>query len=237
MKISTAATGAGLLALALASCAPPHPAPHPPLKTIARLTCPRAQGDLTLKSAAADGQSCAYSPEEGGEVSLQLLALNGKDSSAALAPLEASLAAEIPPSAHTGASVDAEGGNVKIEANGDGESHGKGKVDIDLPGIHIHANDDGASLAHADAAAKSGVRIDAGDNGARIHITEPGDGVRLSYILASDKPGPNGYKAVGYEARGPSAGPLVVAVIKSTSDDHDTLRHDIRALLKLNVGG
>jgi len=233
MNISTMAVSASLLALPLASCAPPHPAPHQPLKTIARLTCPQTQGDLTLKSVAADGQSCAYAPDDGGEVSLQLLPLGGKDPAAVLAPIEDSLAAEIPSRSDAGAGD----GNVKINANEDSGSHGKNKVDIDLPGIHIHANDDGASLAHAGGPAKSGVQIDAGDNGARIHISEPGEGVRLSYILASDKPGPNGYKAVGYEARGPSAGPLVVAVIKTQSDDHDAMRHDIRALLKMNVGG
>ncbi|MGI9168967.1 MAG: hypothetical protein ACR2FH_02155, partial [Caulobacteraceae bacterium] len=63
----------------------------------------------------------------------------------------------------------------------------------------------------------------------------PGSGIRRSFILASDNPGPGGYKTVGYEARGPVGGPLVVASAKAKSDDN--LKDDMRDLLRLNVGG
>ena len=54
--------------------------------------------------------------------------------------------------------------------------------------------------------------------------------------LAADRPGPTAYRAVGYLARGPVAGPLVVASFKAT-DQHQDWRgdHDLNALLALNV--
>ncbi len=61
--------------------------------------------------------------------------------------------------------------------------------------------------------------------------------MRRSFILASDTPGPSGYKMVGYEARGPQTGPLVVATMMAKTDDHDELRDAVRDLLKANVGG
>jgi hypothetical protein len=82
-----------------------------------------------------------------------------------------------------------------------------------------------------------GVTINAGDNGAEIRVSEPGSGMRFSFILASDNPGPHGYKLAGYEARGPASGPLVVASILAKSEEHDDLYHDVHKLLSLNVGG
>ena len=94
-----------------------------------------------------------------------------------------------------------------------------------------------ANPGHDSAGNGTGVSIDAHDKDARISINESGSGVRLSYIQASDNPGPHGYKSVGYDARGPSAGPLAVVSMKSKSDDVDDLREAARALLKRNVGG
>jgi hypothetical protein len=61
--------------------------------------------------------------------------------------------------------------------------------------------------------------------------------VREIYLLESDTPGPKGFHAAGYDARGPSGGPLVVATILAKEKGQDSLRHDVRALLRLNVGG
>jgi hypothetical protein len=60
----------------------------------------------------------------------------------------------------------------------------------------------------------------------------------MSYILASDTPGPHGYRMAAYEARGPSAGPLAVAsILAKDHESHDELRHEVRDLLARNVGG
>jgi hypothetical protein len=242
--------------LALIGCTPPHPHFHTarPFKTIGRLDCPTAQGELSLKNAAPDGRSCLYSGPDGAQVTLQLIDLQGGDIQGALAPLTADLRSELPA--------------VQNKTAG-GE---KDNVDIDLPGIHIHAHDHGSSKsavamgsgAAAPSAAASGsnasvtvngesddaanihigggdkgVVIDAGDNGAEIHISKGGGGANQIFILASDTAGPHGYKFVSYEARGPQAGPLAVVSVKSPGerDDNDDLRHEMGRLLQRNVGG
>ena len=227
--------GAAASALWIAGCTPPH-SHHwagSRLKTIDSLDCPDSQGDLTRKSQSADGKTCVYADESGAAVTLQLVSLNGGDAKNALAPIEDDLKKELPPQA--GEKSDNDSGN------------GSGRVDIDLPGIHIHASgkDDDKGDAKIDiggpgrdsAGGGPGVSIDAHDKNARISINESGSGVRLSYIQASDDPGPHGYKSVSYDARGPSAGPLAVVTIKSKSDDVDDLRDAARELLRRNVGG
>src|SRR5665213_3984957 len=101
IRFAIAAAGVGVAALTLAACTPPHPRHHTEaaLKTIASLDCPATQGDLSRKSAAADGKSCLYADDGGGEVTLQLIDLAGQDPAAALAPLEAQLKAEMPATA------------------------------------------------------------------------------------------------------------------------------------------
>jgi len=240
-------------AMALAACYPPHVHHQAsmPLKAIARLDCPDTQGDLSLKSQASDGKSCAYADNDGTEVSLQLMAISGSDSRTALSPLEADLKSEL-----SSANVAAASSGQAANSVGD-----KDRVDIDLPGVHIHTNGGAASIdtagvkinadnagAHIDAHEASsvkvdgeghskGVTIDAGEKGAEIHVNEGGAGVHQSFILASDVAGPHGYKFVGYEARGPIGGPLAVVSVKAKDEDHDDLRRDMRALLRRNVGG
>ncbi|HEY7852928.1 MAG TPA: hypothetical protein VIB82_08120 [Caulobacteraceae bacterium] len=222
---------------AVCACSPMfHHRGHGPYKVVSALTCPDSQGDLTRKSAAADGKSCEYATASGDAVSLQLVSLAGTNTNAALAPLEAKLRAETP------------------AASGDRADPGEGRVDIDLPGIHIHAsgkdNDhDGGQVkigrnvtinegnTVVDDGKPGGVNIEAHDNGAEIRVDDSHGGVRRVFFLASDTPGPNGYKVAGYEVRGPAAGPLVVATMLTKSDDHDQLRHDAERLIRLNVGG
>lgn len=85
--------------------------------------------------------------------------------------------------------------------------------------------------------ARGDVSIDADERGAEIRISAPGRSVRITYILASTEAGPSGYRVVGYEARGPNRGPLVVASIKAKTDNHDELLRPIERLLRRNLGG
>jgi hypothetical protein len=231
-----------LAAGTLAACTPPRPHlhMHAPLKAISRLDCPDSEGALQRKSAAPDARSCVYAGPRGEAVTLQLIDLNGKDASSALDPLATDLRAELPAVADKGSGGD------------------KDNVDIDLPGVHIHAHDSGThpsqdgappstggehvnidenSGVHIGDGDGKGVTINANDNGAEIHIHSNGEGNRITFILASDTPGPHGYKVVGYEARGPAEGPLAVASVKSPGEEGDDLRHDIGQLLRRNVGG
>ena len=253
MRHSIVLAGAAAAALTLAGCYPPHPHSHrdEPLKAIASLDCPDSIGDLTRTAASSDGRSCAYTADGGAQVGLQLVAIDPADPKAALAPIEAQLKSEIP-----NAGAPAAAGDAAATGGSD-----KDRVDIDLPGIHIHANgsgdtenagvkinagDHGAHVQIGDQTVErgggegmsgKGVTVNAGDNGAEIRVNEPGSGLRYSFILASDTAGPNGYKFVGYETRGPASGPLVVAEIRAKSDEHEDLYHDVHKLLARNVGG
>ena len=64
------------------------------------------------------------------------------------------------------------------------------------------------------------------------------DGVYARFILASDKT-TAGWSVVGYEARGPQGGPLVVATLKAKRghDSDDESFSDVNALVRHNVGG
>jgi hypothetical protein len=216
---------------------------------ISTLDCPGTQGDLTRKSAAADGKSCAYADDNGDQVTLQLVSLDGKDLRTAMAPIEAQLHGEVPAAASPPA--------TPANTAGPPPPATKDKVDIDLPGVHIHAGGNG----HADVDAQgvhvhaqngdghnhdnaevrvggdgAGVNINANDAGAQVRIDERGPGLRARYILASDTPGPHGYRSAWYDARGPVGGPIAVAVVLKKSGDEDDLRHDARKLLWRNVG-
>jgi hypothetical protein len=230
-------------ALALAGCHPPHPHAAAPLRAASSLDCPDTQGDLTRKSAAADGKTCVYASEDGDQVTLQIVGLSGGDAHAALAPIETQMKTEVPAAAQAPADatvagkdrVDIDLPGIRIHANGSGHA------DVDTAGVHVAAHDHGESGDNAavqvDGLGAKGVTVNASEGGAQIHIDEGGSGIRARYILASDTPGPHGYRMAGYEARGPTGGPIVVAEILAKSDDQDDLRHDMHALIRRNVGG
>jgi hypothetical protein len=245
-----ASVALAFVALAVTACNPPHPPAKAPLKVISTLDCPKTEGDLNRQSIAGDGKSCVYTGGGDTQVTLTLVALDGQDSRLALEPIEAQLKAEVP-------AVTA-GAPPKTPPPGGAATHAvaeknKDKVDIDLPGLHIHTNGGGATVSDVEShngndhdsdnanvrvgGDGEGVNINAGHGGAQIRIDERGSGIRARFILASDTAGPHGYKVVGYEARGPKEGPIVVATLMTKSDDHDAMRHDIHKLLRRNVGG
>jgi hypothetical protein len=101
--------------------------------------------------------------------------------------------------------------------------------------------------AAAPAGGKAAVNVDNG--GERIAVRASGDGaaevdvrgdrdgqVRATFILASDQAGPAGWQLAGYEARGPEAGPLTVATVKSRAKGRDQVFDDMRALVRRNAG-
>ncbi len=223
--------------LALAACVPPHMHAKAPLRVVSRLDCPNEQGELSVRSVAGDGASCAYTDPQGAEVDLSLVKLNGADPQTVLAPIETALQAEMPASSTQSASHQYPG------------THDKDRVDIDVPGVHIHADENGAAniqtpgatvTASANGGAvvhAKGVNINTNDNGAQVRIKESGAGTRSMFLLVADTPGPHGYRYVGYQARGPESGPIVIAQFKGKTEDSDELRHEADKLLERNVGG
>ncbi len=246
---ATTVSAATILTLMVA-CSPPHPHSRrgEPLRTVTTLDCPSSEDDLKLASGASGAGPCVYTDNNGDKVTLQLVNLNGGDSATALAPFRTAAEAELPAVKPAGG-----GGTAASSSNGGGED----KVDLDLPGIHIHTSADGraqvnAMGVHVDAddhgshhavvttpggAGHDQVTVNADDGGARIEVHEKGSGVRSMFMLASDTPGPNGWKSVGFEARGPAGGPIVVASILSKGDHNQGLRDQAKALVKHNVGG
>jgi hypothetical protein len=217
-----------------------------PLKTVSQLTCPVVQGQLKRVSASADGQTCAYQGDDT-EVTLRLLALKDADARTALAPIETELKGLMPVSAPEplgSPQVPAVAAEPEEPASGKA-----GNVTIDFPGLQVHANDSGAQVRVA------GMHVDADDDGARVRlggdtlvnasdkgaeirqVEDNDEGLHSTFILAGDDMS-SGFRVVGYEARGPKAGPLVVAVVKSRAEHNDRKAFDdMKALVKLNVGG
>jgi hypothetical protein len=239
-------------AAVLTACSPPHPHHHDggPLKTVSSLDCPGSQDDLKLSSGTSGAGPCVYTDDDGDKVTLTLVTVTGGDTANALAPFKIAAEAELP-------AIKPAGGGATASSTSSSGSGEHDKVDLDLPGIHIHTNSDGraqvnAMGVHVDAddndshhavvtvpgaAGHDQVTVNAGDGGARIDVQENGSGVRSMFMLASDQPGPNGWKSVGYEARGPQSGPLVVATILSKGRHNDDLRDAAKSLVKHNVGG
>ncbi len=235
----------GVTTFGIVACTPPHPNRRSgePLRVVAALDCPERQGDLNLKSTAPDQKTCTYTDGDGTQVTMQIVSLVGQDARSALAPIEAQLKSEVHPSdlgPPTGA-----GGHDRVDIDLPGvhiHSAGNGQAKIDAMGVHVNADERASSSKGAaevtvgGGPGHAGVVVNADDSGAQIRIDERGSGLRYSYILASDKIGPHGYRTAGYMARGPIGGPLVVASILARNEAHDDLRHEADALLRRNVG-
>lgn len=141
------------------------------------------------------------------------------------------------------ASVSAPG--VNVEAEGE-------KASVRLPGMRIDADGDNASVRigglHIDADDSAGtVDIQGGDDGDNVSIraqddatevraTAAGDATRASWILTDNRPSADGWRLVGYEARGPAGGPLVVATVRSRDRNRGRAFDDAKDLVELNVG-
>ena len=192
------------------------------------LACPGQVGELTRTAQAADGRSCAYDGPHEEQVQLSFMPLNGVSPDARLASLDQSLRAELPAAS-------------AAAANGPGVYVGAGKTGdhahIDLPGFHVNASGDRASIHLPgvtinadgdDAKVSTGPEghehsvVSAHPGGAEIRVGGVNsNGADMTYLLASDTPGPTGFRVVGYKAKGPSAGPLVVGVFHVREHEHD----------------
>lgn len=253
----------GSSAIALAGCGPdffikpPKNAKSVTVdRTIARLDCPKKEGVLTLVSAAPDGKSCEYEGADS-QVTLKLVSLNGGDAATALSPIETELKALMPdvpgkPEPAKGgrgdrADINLPGVHIQADDNG---------AKVNVGGVHIDANDDRAEVRVNQNVSVSSdedrqtvtVKDDDGDvdvqeersNAGRKRHGRHFKNVRATYMLVNggDKVGENGYRVVGYDARGPKDGPLAVAVVKSRqqSDRHDGVFVDAKELVIHNVG-
>lgn len=124
---------------------------------------------------------------------------------------------------------------------------------VRLPGISIDAKGDNASVRiggfHIDANDTSGkvdikgtggdgdnVSVRALNDSSEVRAVAGGEATRASWILTDNRPSADGWRLVGYEARGPVGGPLVVATIRSRDRNRGRVFEDARDLVTLNVG-
>lgn len=237
------------VAVAVAACAPPNARrwrDRAPLKSISRLDCPVAQGSLKRVSEAADGLSCAYS-DDGDETQVELRLVNVPDTpQTALDPIEDDIkalmpAATPPPPARTpseNARQDLKGHDVDIHLPGLSIRAGEDRANIRVGGMHIKADGQNDAVTVTGRHPGGGrLSIDASDAGAIIRTRSSGPNVRSTFMIASDQAGPLGWRAVGYEARGPRSGPLVVAVVKTKSEDREEIFGEVHGLVRQTAGG
>lgn len=142
------------------------------------------------------------------------------------------------------ASVRAPG--VNIEANGDDatvrlpgmriETRGD-KASVRIGGFQINADDsDGSARVSATGGDGDNVSINAQDDAAEVRATAAGGATRASWMLTDSRAAESGWRLVGYEARGPVGGPLVVATVRSRDRNRERAFEDARDLVALNAG-
>lgn len=261
------------------------------LKVVETLQCPQTMGSLTRKgSASAGGTVCTYVGPKGAEVTLQLVALDGKTPADVLKTFEQRLSADLPramaaidaaearaqadaaavqadaagaaadtaqraaDTAQAAADQAAAGGDrasvrapgVNIEANGDDatvrlpgmriETRGD-KASVRIGGFQINADDsDGSARVTGSSPDGDNVSINAQDDAAEIRAAAAGEATRASWMLTDNRASESGWRLVGYEARGPVGGPLVVATVRSRDRNRERAFGDARDLVALNAG-
>jgi len=132
---------------------------------------------------------------------------------------------------------------LAVQAQGDA-------ADVRLPGMSVNTEGDRATVRfgnfsiNADDASQSvnvsssdeSVSVQAHDDAAEIRTRAPGDAVRTTYLLTDSRPSDEGWRMVGFEARGPAGGPIVVATVRGKERDSDGVFDSAKDLVALNVG-
>ncbi|MEG0818871.1 MAG: methyltransferase type 11, partial [Brevundimonas sp.] len=108
------------------------------------------------------------------------------------------------------------------------------RANIKIGGITIRADDKNGRVNLASD--KETVSIDAGDGAARIRTSTPGEAVRASFLMTADQSSTTGWRVVGYEARGPAGGPIIVATVRGKDRNENRVFEAAKALVTLNVG-
>lgn len=132
---------------------------------------------------------------------------------------------------------------LRVDAQGD-------KASVRLPGMRIDADGDRANIKiggitiRADdrnsqvnvASDREVVSVDASDGAARIRTSAPGEAIRAAFLMTADQPSSTGWRVVGYEARGPAGGPIIVATVRGKDRNENRVFDAAKALVTLNVG-
>ena len=133
-----------------------------------------------------------------------------------------------------GVAVDAEGDRANVRLPGLTVDAEGDKASVRIGGVSIEADDASGSV---DVSSEDEtVSVQARDDAAEIRTRIPGEAIRTTYILTDDRPADEGWRLVGFEARGPSGGPVVIAIVKAKDRNSDGVLDSARDLVTLNVG-
>jgi hypothetical protein len=129
------------------------------------------------------------------------------------------------------------------------ESHGD-DAEVKLPGINIESRGDRSSVRIGGINIQSNdgsgsVNIRSGDDrvsiqshadSTEVRTSTGGDSTRITWVLTDPEASEAGWRLVGYEARGPQSGPVVIATVRSRDSERGRVFADARDLVTLNVG-
>ncbi len=133
-----------------------------------------------------------------------------------------------------GVAVDAEGDRANVRLPGLTVDAQGDQASVRIGGFSIEADDASGSVDVSSA--DDTVSVQARDDAAEIRTRVPGDAVRTTYILTDNRPADEGWRLVGFEARGPSGGPVVIAVVHAKDRNSDGVFDSAKDLVTLNVG-
>lgn len=130
--------------------------------------------------------------------------------------------------------IDAEGDTARVRLPGMSVDTNGDKASVRIGGISINA-DDHTEIVDITSSDES-VSVQAHDDAAEIRTNAPGDATRRTYLLTDSRPADQGWRLVGYEARGPVGGPIVIATVRAKERDSDGVFDSAKDLVTLNVG-
>lgn len=133
-----------------------------------------------------------------------------------------------------GMAIDAQGDRATVRLPGMSVDADGDKASVRIGGFSINA-DDSTGEARISSADES-VSVQAHENAAEIRTNAPGDATRRTYLLTDSRPADQGWRLVGFEARGPVGGPIVIATVRAKDRDSDGVFDSAKELVTLNVG-
>ncbi|MFN3669497.1 MAG: methyltransferase type 11 [Brevundimonas sp.] len=136
-----------------------------------------------------------------------------------------------------GVAIDAEGEDATVRLPGINIETRGDKASVRIGGFHIDADDsEGSAQVSGSGEGGDDVSINARDDAAEIRARAAGEATRASWILTDNRPSDAGWRLVGYEARGPVGGPLVIATVRSRDRNRERALEDAKDLVALNAG-
>lgn len=118
---------------------------------------------------------------------------------------------------------------LRIESKGD-------EASVRIGGFHIDASDGEGRVNIEGSEGGDNVSVQANQDAAEIRTSAGGGATRANWILTDNRPSDAGWRLVGYEARGPAGGPIVVATVRARDRERGRVFEDAKDLVALNVG-